>query len=134
MLRGRRGTTSSTYVAYSVGSISRRCTRNEVYAAVDSEREYQEDLEPSLTQQDRHTIPGELVLMKVYLDRAMEAWVNPRNDIEAALNHIRKIAGIAVRCMENHGAPPRMVPREVNMQKTPTYSNRADSRSAGLGE
>jgi len=62
--------------------------------------------------QDHRTIPGELVLMKVYLDLAMQAWVNPRNDQEAALNNVRKIAGIAVRCMENHGAPPRMVPRD----------------------
>jgi len=53
-------------------------SRNEVYAAVDSEREYQEYvIEPSLAHEDQglteHTIGDELVFMKVYLDKAMTA-------------------------------------------------------------
>ena len=95
-------------------------SRNEVYAAVDSEREYQEYVvEPSLAGQDQglteHTIGDELVLMKVYLDRAMSAAAS-RPTKETALDFVRKIVGVGVRCMENHGAPPRMVPREAQGQ------------------
>jgi hypothetical protein len=50
--------------------------------------------------------------MKVYVDRAMQLFAG-RPTKETALDCVRKIAGIAVRCMENHGAPPRMVPKEV---------------------
>jgi hypothetical protein len=124
MLRGRRGTWSSRYS-------SSFPSRNEVYAAVDSEREYQEYVvEPSLAGQDQglteHTIGDELVLMKVYLDKAMSAAAS-RPTKETALDFVRKIVGVGVRCMENHGAPPRMVPREVNAQSTAS-SIRADSR------
>ena len=99
-------------------------SRNEVYAAVDSEREYQEYVvDPSLSEQesfDKHSLPGELVLMKLYLDRATNLWAGrPTN--ETALDCVRKIAGIAVRCMEHHGAPPRMVPREAGSSTDPLW-------------
>ena len=90
-------------------------SRGEVYAAVDSEREYQEYVvDPALAEDpsSQHSIPAELVLMKVYLDKAMNTWASKPGS-EITLDFVRKIAGIAVRCMENHGAPPRMVPREV---------------------
>jgi hypothetical protein len=94
-------------------------SRNEVYAAVDSEREYQEYVvEPNLAQQDhydQHSVPSELVLMKVYLDKAMSAAAS-RPSKETALDFVRKVVGVGVRCMETHGAPPRMVPREVLCQ------------------
>ena len=98
-------------------------SRNEVYAAVDSEREYQEYVvEPSLADQgvNQHNVAGELVLMKLYLDRATNLWAGrPTN--ETALDCVRKIAGIAVRCMEHHGAPPRMVPREAGSSTDPLW-------------
>jgi hypothetical protein len=93
-------------------------SRNEVYAAVDSEREYQEYVvEPSLADQglNEHSVPGELVLMKVYLDKAMSAAAS-RPSKETALDFVRKIVGVGVRCMEKHGAPPRMVPRESHSE------------------
>ena len=94
-------------------------SRNEVYAAVDSEREYQElVVEPSLSQEenfDQHSVPAELVLMKVYVDKAMNTWASKPGS-ETSLDFVRKIAGIAVRCMENHGAPPRMVPRQSDQK------------------
>lgn len=73
-------------------------------------------MDPSLAengQDSQHTVAEELVLMKVYLDRAMQLWAG-RPTQESTLDCVRKIAGIAVRCMEHHGAPPRMVPREIN--------------------
>ena len=95
-------------------------SRNEVYAAVDSEREYQEYVvDPAIAENDpsgQHTLPAELVLMKVYLDRAMQLFAS-RPSQETTLDCVRKIAGIAVRCMEKHGAPPRMVPREIDQQQ-----------------
>ncbi len=83
-------------------------TRAEVYAAIDSEREYQNALGPDRIEENEHSFSvGEhLVLMQVYVDKALVAWTdNPGSD--AAMNAIRKVAGIAVRAMEEHGAPKR---------------------------
>jgi len=44
--------------------------------------------------------------MKVYLDKALEAYAMNFGDAPA-LRGIRKVAALAVRCMENHGALPR---------------------------
>lgn len=60
-------------------------------------------MDPSLAEQesfDQHSIPGELVLMKVYLDKAKQVWASKPGS-ETTLDFVRKIAGIAVRCMEH---------------------------------
>lgn len=52
------------------------------------------------------TIEGELVMLKTYIDKTLVLWTkNPSN--EKVLSEIRKISGIAVRCLENHGCPKR---------------------------
>ena len=66
-------------------------------------------MEPNLAEE--HSVPAELVLMKVYLDKAMTTWASKPGS-ETTLDFVRKIVGVGVRCMENHGAPPRMVPRD----------------------
>lgn len=82
-------------------------TRDQVYAAIDTERAYQDALPPTRTDtQGEHSVGEHLVLLKEYVDRALKAWVdNPGDD--PALHVVRKVAGIAVRCMEQHGAPKR---------------------------
>lgn len=76
--------------------------RNEVYEAIDDEREYQ------------HRKWGERVFISVgeatalleeYSERARRAYAD--GDNKAALHMIRKVGAIAVNAMEIHGAPLR---------------------------
>ncbi len=84
--------------------------RDEVYQAIDSERDYQDSLwrakhDPSFT--NPLTIGEFLTLIDVYLGKAQAEWaVEPKPELNA-LGVVRKIAGIAVNCMEQHGAPQR---------------------------
>lgn len=80
--------------------------QTEVFKIVDGERTYQESLGSDRTDGRNRTVGDELVLMDVYLRRAFDAWADYAGDT-AALEQIRKVAAIAVRCMENHGAPGR---------------------------
>lgn len=90
-----------------------KVSREEVYAALDSEREYQiqgcgnakrhpED-PPTMT-------VGEYILcMEKCLADARVDWYKP-GGVTAALNQLRKVAGLGVACMEYHGAPRREMP------------------------
>lgn len=89
--------------------------RSKVYEAIDSEREYQKKTWPNSVNtieegpnDNPHTVGEDILLMEEYIRRARFAWteVYDTADMEA-LHMIRKVAGIAVRCMENHGAPKR---------------------------
>lgn len=80
--------------------------RESVYFMINKEREYQDNLGKDRTNGHLRSVGDELVLMDVYLQRAFNAWANNPGDIKA-LDEIRKIAAIAVRCMENHDAPMR---------------------------
>jgi len=83
--------------------------RNEVYAAIDSERAYQDvgagnakrhEAMPSMT-------PGEHILcIEKILNDAREAWYKPDGGVNC-LPHLRKAAALAVQCMERYGAPRR---------------------------
>lgn len=82
--------------------------RSKVYDLIDGERDYQDSLGPS-----RHVITGRphdvgayLTMLRVYAAKADAAWTDNAGD-RAALDVVRKIAGIAVHCMEDHGAPAR---------------------------
>jgi hypothetical protein len=90
-----------------------QATRAEVYAAIDSERDYQtrvwrENAGLDATQPVR-TVAEELLMLEDYVQRARTAWTNaPRaTEVEITTDILRKCAGIAVRAMENHGAPVR---------------------------
>lgn len=84
-------------------------TRDQVYAAIDSERAYQiaqrgnakrHEGQPPMT-------PGEYILcMEKCLADARVAWYAP-NGGAACLDHVRKVAALGTACMELHGAPPR---------------------------
>lgn len=83
-------------------------TREQVYAAIASEREYQNNLGPErrAVHENRFTVGEWLVMMKTYVDKALTAWTdNPGTD--AAVNVIRKVSAIGVAAMEEHGAPHR---------------------------
>lgn len=79
-----------------------------VYAAIDSEREYQDTVWQSNALEPR-TVAEELLMLEEYVVRARKVWTDEPRETEALVTTevIRKIAGIAVRAMENHGAPGR---------------------------
>lgn len=86
-------------------------TRADVYQAIDTEREYQNNLERNTVRDQRPL--EQLALIEVAIADMKREWYalpgQPRMD------YMRKIAGVAVRCMEEHGAPHRVVenPEEI---------------------
>ena len=85
-------------------------TRKEVYAAIDSERDYQESLVDDRFEKPRITlnIAGELVLLREYLRRTEQEYANnPGHVPPKVLDGLRKVAAIAVRALEQNGAPHR---------------------------
>ena len=77
--------------------------RKDVYRLINEEREYQEILPDTRTDGHQHQVGEELVLLQVYTQRALNSWVDNPGDLKA-LCEIRKVAAIAVRCLENHGS------------------------------
>ena len=77
-----------------------------VIEKIKTERSYQEHLCITKNLPLEPTIEGELVMLKTYIDKTLLLWTkNPSAD--KVLSEIRKISGIAVRCLENHGCPKR---------------------------
>ena len=85
-------------------------TRSEVYKVIDGERDYQDSLSPDRTVGVQHQVGSYLTMLRSYLAKAEQQWTNTAGD-SAALSEIRKIAAIATRCMEDHGAPERLLPK-----------------------
>lgn len=91
--------------------------RGKVFGIINDERDYQDAQRESggvhphhgRFQKQIHTVGEELILMKVYLDKAIAKYANNFGDAPA-LHGIRKVAALAIRCMENHGALPREEP------------------------
>lgn len=86
-----------------------KVSRQEVYEAIDSERAYQEQLERNDATDQRPM--EQIALIRRVLRDMEDAWYDNAGD--ADMNFMRKIAGIAVRCMEQHGAPLRQAPAQV---------------------
>ena len=81
-------------------------SREDVYKLIDGEREYQSKLGPDRTDGSDKTVGDYLTMLRSYLRKAENAWTDNAG-CEPALDQIRKVAAIAVRCMEDHGAPER---------------------------
>lgn len=85
-------------------------TREDVYRAIDSERDYQE-MRKQRDGGNHHHSPTEfLVYMKSYLNEALEAaarkWGPSCNP--AILEIVRKVTALGIACMEENGAPQRV--------------------------
>lgn len=81
--------------------------REDVYEVIDGERDYQNNLPQSRTDGPmNHTVGDFLTLIRRYSVKADEAYANTAGNL-FALHEIRKIAALAVACMEVHGAPKR---------------------------
>jgi hypothetical protein len=86
-------------------------SRVNVYVAIDSERAYQDQIvETDPTRHDaslpEHSVGDYLTMLATYVRKAQDAWTLNAG-VGKSLHEIRKIAGIAVHCMEDHGAPLR---------------------------
>lgn len=88
--------------------------REEVYKAIDSERAYQNSQWPNAQWDGNGEVPanplsiGEFILLlNEYVDKARNAWTIEKAPELNTLEFIRKIAGITVNAMEQHGAPQR---------------------------
>ena len=70
--------------------------REKVYKIIDNEREYQN--EKWLKQR---SVAEELLIMQKFLDKAKNSYVSALGE-SVALDQIRKVVAIGVRCMENN--------------------------------
>ncbi len=99
--------------------INPKATREQVFNAISTERKYQAQIIAS-DKEICGTIPKSLgdylVMLNSYMNKTLEVWTNTPGN-EASLHMIRKIAGIAVKCMEQHGAPFR------KLSEKPSYKN-----------
>jgi hypothetical protein len=84
-----------------------KATRAEVYEAIDTERAYQIALWGDAQGQRPLSIGEQILLVEEYAARARKEWSVAKAPEHEALVMMRKIAGIAVNCMEHHGAPKR---------------------------
>lgn len=86
-------------------------TRKQVYAAIDTERDYQDSKWNAATTPSagQHEVGAFILFMEEYLSYARKE-ISTKADPEAAqeaLKAIRKVIALGVSCMEQHGAPPR---------------------------
>ena len=78
-------------------------SRQEVYAAIDSERDYQTSLERNAVKEQR---PMEQVALIRHMLRQFDAeWYSQPG--QPSMDIIRKIGALCVRMMEEHGVNPR---------------------------
>lgn len=91
----------------------RPAKRDEVYAIIDGERDYQNNGEGNAappTGSGLATNPlsfeGGILVIERIMQRAREEWYKP-DGTENAKPYIRKAAGVAVQLLENFGAPAR---------------------------
>jgi hypothetical protein len=85
-----------------------KATRQEVYVAIDGERAYQDGQWPHGTKLGPELSVGdEILLAEQYLSLARAAWARQAAPEVDALDILRKVGGIVVRCMETHGVVER---------------------------
>ena len=54
----------------------------------------------------KRSIAEEVLMMDSYVRDAQQAWTHEVTD-HGALDKIRKVAALAIRCLETHGCPER---------------------------
>lgn len=86
-------------------------TRTEVYAAIDSEREYQDKMAGNSSRDkiDDNRDQGSLILlMEHYADELRKAHAGPNSlGSETVTTQARKVVALGVMLMERYGAPVR---------------------------
>jgi len=90
------------------------CSREDVYTAIDTERNYQDKFVlPERRYYQTHTLGEFILMLGQYADQARAKWTSHKDgdspdEFPPSLHEVRKLAALAVRCMEQHGAPCRM--------------------------
>lgn len=79
--------------------------REQVFAAIDSERVYQE-LKWGKLEEHPQSVGAYLTLMRVHLADAEAAWARSSGDA-MALDRLRRVLAIGVACGEQNGMPKR---------------------------
>jgi hypothetical protein len=51
-------------------------------------------------------VPAEILMIRHYIDEAAGEWIHNSGD-DQALDKIRKVVAIGIRCLEYHGCPDR---------------------------
>lgn len=91
-----------------------RTSRGQVYTAIDTERDYQDSFVlPERRYYQTHTLGEFILMLNQYAAQAQQKWTHHTDAVEGfpeSLHEVRKIAALAVRCMEQHGAPFRELP------------------------
>lgn len=89
--------------------IEKQLTRSDIYKIIDEEREYQDKMHPDTKHHAAtSSMPAHLLIMEQYLLAARAGWVNYRGVATAeALDQLRKVVALGVRCMEFNGAVRR---------------------------
>lgn len=84
-------------------------TREEVYAALDSERAYQKKWETQSTSKGQHSFTEWFAYMEDYIDEAQHILAREaRQNAYPKVEHImRKVTAMGVAAMEQLGAPKR---------------------------
>lgn len=86
-----------------------KATRDDVYDAIDTERIYQDEGHGNAATDRPEKAVGEFILLMeeaLAQGRAMH-YRTPHEGADCVLDFVRKVAALAVRCMEQHGAPLR---------------------------
>ena len=77
-----------------------------IFQKIKDERDYQDHICTLKEIPLNPSVEGELVMLKTYIDKTLILWTkNPSSP--QILSELRKIAGIAIRGLENHGCPKR---------------------------
>jgi hypothetical protein len=87
--------------------------RRLAYLAIDSERDYQDKVWGTQDESNPLTIGEFVLLLEDYVHEARVVWAGEPKPETQTLEFIRKVAGIAVNCMEQHGQPHRDGPPKV---------------------
>lgn len=86
----------------------KQLSRDEVFKIISEERDFQEKMRPHTHHEGNGSLPAHLLLMQEYLQRAISNWANYRGmAVIEALDEVRKVGALAVRCMEHNGAVKR---------------------------
>jgi hypothetical protein len=89
-------------LAYDEGSMK----RDEVYLAIDEERDYQ-DRKRGLLPATNHEVGAWIEVIRGELEEAAQAWRKKHPDDTDALRELVQVAATCVKCLEQHGAPGR---------------------------
>lgn len=82
-------------------------SRGKVFGVITEERKFQDAQQEQGRFENRvRSVGEELLLMQVYLNKAIKAYADNYGDAPA-LHRIRKVVALGVRAMENHGALER---------------------------